>query len=155
MVRCRTAASIVAAALASRIAPALLALAVVAGCGGDSPSTESVVRAWSEAVNSDDNERAASLFAPGARVVQSGRVLRLRTQEEAIAWNAALPCAGRIVSISSKGATARATFLLSNRERSRCDGPGERATAIFRVREGKIVLWHQTSPPRERPSTTV
>lgn len=127
-------------------AVALVAAALVAGCGSGSPSAESVVRAWSEALNQDDNETAAALFARGAEIVQSGRVLTLRTHDEAVAWNAALPCSGRILSIRSRGQTATATFLLGDRPHSRCDGPGERATAIFKVVRGKIVLWHQTGP---------
>jgi hypothetical protein len=71
--------------------------------------------------------------------------LRLHTQAEAVAWNAALPCSGRIVSIKTSGDTTRATFILGDREKSKCDGPGQRATAIVRVHKGKIVLWHQTS----------
>lgn len=118
-------------------------VAALAGCGGGSPSPESVVRAWSNALNAGDNERAASLFAPGAEIVQSGRVLRLWTHADAVAWNAALPCSGRIVSISTEGDTATATFVLGDRLTSACDGPGQRATAVFRVRDGKIVLWHQ------------
>jgi len=121
-------------------------IVLVAGCGSGSPSAESVVRAWSEALNQDDNNTAGNLFAPGAEIVQDGHVLTLRTHEQAVAWNAALPCSGRIVSIRSHGETARATFLLGDRRHSRCDGPGERATAIFRVVAGKIVLWHQTGP---------
>src|SRR4029453_10846696 len=103
------------------------------------PSAESVVRAWSQALNSDDNKAAADLFAPGAEIVQAGRVVTLRTHADAVAWNSQLPCSGRIVSITSKGQTATATFELGDREHSRCDGPGERATAIFRVVKGKIV----------------
>jgi limonene-1,2-epoxide hydrolase len=119
--------------------------AVATGCGSSSPSAESVVRAWSQALNSDDNKAAADLFAPGAEIVQAGRVVTLRTHADAVAWNSHLPCSGRIVSIKSKGQTATATFELGDREHSQCDGPGERATAIFRVVKGKIVLWHQTS----------
>jgi limonene-1,2-epoxide hydrolase len=119
--------------------------ALATGCGSSSPSAESVVRAWSQALNSDDNKAAADLFAPGAEIVQAGRVVTLRTHADAVAWNSQLPCSGRIVSITSKGQTATATFELGDREHSRCDGPGERATAIFRVVKGKIVLWHQTS----------
>ena len=121
-------------------------IALLGGCGSGSPSAESVVRAWSEALNHDDNDTAGNLFARGAEIVQNGHVLTLRTHEQAIAWNAALPCSGRILSIRSHGQTATATFLLGNRSHSRCDGPGERATAIFRVVQGKIVLWHQTGP---------
>jgi hypothetical protein len=43
-----------------------------------------------------------------------------------------------------------ATFLLGNRLRSRCDGPGTRALALVRVRDGKIVLWHQLESPIEQ-----
>jgi limonene-1,2-epoxide hydrolase len=121
-------------------------VALLAGCGSGSPSAESVVRAWSEALNHDDNETAGELFARGAEIVQDGHVLTLRTPEQAVAWNAALPCSGRILSIRSHGETATATFLLGDRRHSRCDGPGERATAIFKVVRGKIVLWHQTGP---------
>lgn len=121
-------------------------IALLAGCGSGSPSAESVVRAWSEALNQDDNDTAGTLFARGAEIVQDGHVLTLRTHDQAVAWNAALPCSGRILSIRSHGQTATATFLLGNRRHSRCDGPGERATAIFKVVRGKIVLWHQTGP---------
>lgn len=105
-----------------------------------------MVRAWSEALNHDDNNTAATLFASGAEVVQGQQVLTLRSHEDAVAWNAALPCSGRIVSIRSRGQTATATFELGDRPHSRCDGPGQQATAIFKVVQGKIVLWHQTAP---------
>ena len=131
---------------------AIVLTALLAGCGSSEPSAESVVRAWSQALNSDDNETAARLFAPGAEVVQGDTAIRLQTRADAIAWNAALPCSGRILSIRSRGNTATATFLLGDRRHSRCDGPGERATAIFRVRRGKIVLWHQTGNPAQPPT---
>jgi limonene-1,2-epoxide hydrolase len=126
-------------------------VAVVAGCGSGSPSAESVVRAWSEALNEGDNDTAASLFAKGAEVIQGDTVLTLRTQHDALAWNTALPCAGRILSIHSRGQMTTATFLLGDRPHSRCDGPGKRATAIFRVVRGKIVLWHQTGTAAAPP----
>ena len=127
-----------------RLALPLLVAAVASGCGSSQPSAESVLRAWSQELNSGDNEAAAKLFARGARVVQGDYVGRLETYEQALAWNAALPCSGRIVSLTSGRDTARATFVLGDRKTSKCDGPGERATALIRVRKGKIVLWHQT-----------
>jgi limonene-1,2-epoxide hydrolase len=127
-----------------RLAFALGLAAVVAGCSSNGPSPESVVRAWSQELNSGDNDAAARLFAPGAEVVQGGNAIHLDTHAEAVAWNAALPCSGRILSIKTHGNVARATFLLGDRKMSKCDGPGQRATAIFRVKKGKIVLWHQT-----------
>ena len=118
---------------------------VLAGCGSTPPSPESVVRAWSQELNDGDNQGAAKLFAPGAKIVQAGTTIRLDTQAQAVAWNAALPCSGTIVSIKTKGDTTTATFVLGDRRERKCDGPGDRATAIVRVHEGKIVLWHQTS----------
>jgi limonene-1,2-epoxide hydrolase len=115
------------------------------------------VRAWSQALNADDNKGAADLFALGAEVVQGSTVMHLQTHAEAEAWNSSLPCSGKIVSIKSHGQTARATFRLGDRQHSRCDGPGELATAIFKVEKGKIVLWHQagssTAPPPPTSST--
>jgi limonene-1,2-epoxide hydrolase len=134
-----------------RLALALLPVAVLTGCGSSAPSPESVVRAWSQELNSGDNEAAAKLFAHGARVVQAGTTIRLETEADAVAWNAALPCSGRLVSIETRGDTTRATFVLGDRQKSKCDGPGQRATAIVRVDKGKIVLWHQTEAT---PTTT-
>jgi len=128
-----------------QLALALLFAAGLAGCGSTPPSPESVVRAWSQELNTGDNQGAAKLFAPGAEIVQAGTTRRLNTQAEAVAWNAALPCSGQIVSIKTSGDITRATFILGDRQKSKCDGPVERATAIVRVRQGKIVLWHQTS----------
>ena len=103
------------------------------------------MRAWSKALNAGDNEAAARLFARGAEVVQAGEVVTLTTHADAVAFNAALPCSGQIISLTTHGDTATATFRLGDRRLRRCDGPGQHATAVFRVRRGKIVLWHQTS----------
>ena len=135
-----------------RITLGLLVALVVSGCGSGQPSAESVLRAWSQELNSGDNEAAARLFARGARVVQPGYVMRLNTYEQALAWNAGLPCSGRIVAVTSKGNTARATFVLGDRQESKCDGPGRRASALIRVRKGKIVLWHQTTGAATAPT---
>lgn len=137
------------------IPPVVLVLVLaLTACGGGDPSPESVARAWSQAVNSGDNAGAARLFADDARVVQGTDVRRLRTFAQAEAWNALLPCSGRIITVRSSGDTARVTFVLGDRPRSKCDAPGERAHALFRVREGKIVLWHQLDgalAPEEEP----
>ena len=128
-----------------RLTLALLFGLVLAGCSSKPPSPESVVRAWSQELNQGDNQAAAKLFAPGAEVIQAGMTFRLNTRAQAVAWNQALPCSGEIISIKTKGDLTTATFVLGDRPKSKCDGPGQRATAIFRVRKGKIVLWHQTS----------
>jgi limonene-1,2-epoxide hydrolase len=131
-------------------------VALAAGCAGGSTSPSSVVRAWSKALNADDNEKAADLFARDAEVVQGSVVTRLRTHAGAVAWNAGLPCSGKIVSLSTKGESVTATFLLGDRRTSSCDGPGRRATAVVRVHRGKIVLWHQVpQPPPPPPAPSI
>ncbi|TML18315.1 MAG: nuclear transport factor 2 family protein [Actinobacteria bacterium] len=134
--------------------PSLLLLAMALGaCGSNAqaPSPSSVVRAWSNALNAGDNQRAADLFARDAQVVQGNLVTRLHTHSDAVAFNRALPCSGRIVELRSRGRDIEATFVLGNRPASQCDGPGERAAALFRIRGGKIVLWHQISVPPTEP----
>ena len=129
--------------MALRLALGLALLTLLAACGGDPPSPESVVRAWSTALNEEDNEGAAALFAPGAKVIQGGRTITLDSEAEAVAFNSGLPCSGQISAIESDGDVVRATFRLAHRETSPCDGPGAEVATIFRVRDGKIVLWHQ------------
>jgi limonene-1,2-epoxide hydrolase len=141
--------------LAFRLVLGVVLAAALAGCGSSAPSPESVARAWSNALNADDNETAAKLFAPNAEVVQAGSAFKLATHKQAVAWNAALPCSGRIVAVKSRGATVTVTFLLGDRKTTKCEGPGQRATAIFRVVHGKIVLWHQAPTPSVPSGPTV
>lgn len=136
-----------------RIATICLAAVVLFGaCGGSDRPAADVVRSWSEALNADQNDAAADLFAPGAIVVQGGAELRLADHGDALAWNEALPCNGRIVELSENEDVVRATFLLRDSQTSPCDGPGQSATAVFTVREGKITRWEQLSAA---PGSTV
>jgi hypothetical protein len=128
-----------------------LALSLVA-CGGneDEPAgAEEVVRAWSRALNTGNNGAAADLFALGALIEQPPLVFRVRTREDALVWNRGLPCSGKIVALTVRDDVVEATFLLGDRGTSPCDAPGGRATAMFRVDAGKIVLF------RQLPSDTV
>jgi limonene-1,2-epoxide hydrolase len=131
----------------------LLLMIALSACGSktEAQSPSSVVRAWSNALNAGDNQRAADLFARDAQVVQGNLVRRLHTHSEAVAFNRALPCSGHIVELRSRGHEIEATFVLGNRPASQCDGPGERAAALFRIRSGKIVLWHQIPLPPAEP----
>jgi hypothetical protein len=119
-------------------------LVMGSGCGAREPSPRDVVRAWSAALRADDNERAASLFAPDAAIVQGGRLTYLHTHADAVAWNARLPCSGTIVSLKENGSAATATFRLGDRKGRLCRDPaGAEAIALFVVEHGKIILWDQ------------
>jgi limonene-1,2-epoxide hydrolase len=133
-------------------AAALAVAAVGAQAAAAVTSPASVVRAWSKALNANENARAARLFAPGAHVVQSGFDVPLRSRALAVAFNASLPCAGRILSIRVRGNRATATFLLGERPKHHCDGPGQKAAAVFTVRNGKIVRWEQVPVPQDQPT---
>ena len=117
------------------------------------PPPAAVVRRWSAALNANDNVSAALLFAPNARVLQGPLDVRLTTPQLAVAFNASLPCAGRIVRITTKGDRATATFVLGHRPKHVCRAkPGERAAALFVVRDGKIVLWEEVPVPTGLPA---
>ena len=138
---------------------ALVALLVVATAGSgaataarSSASPETVARAWSKALNANDNVAAARLFALNAHVIQPGIDGKLATRAIAIAFNASLPCAGRVVAVTVYGNRAVATFVLGERPKHHCDAPGMRAAALFVVRDGKITLWQQVAVPKQPTS---
>jgi len=133
----------------------LVALAL-AGCGGhEAASAEQVTRAWSDALNRDDNEAAARLFADGALIVQNGSET-LSSHADAVRWNAGLPCGGQITRLEAHGKDeVVAQFELTERPQHSCDAPGGVAAAVFQVRDGKIVLWHQTEVGADAPSQTI
>ena len=114
------------------------------------------MRAWSAALDANDNEHAARLFADDAQIVQNGEQI-LQTHADAVRWNAGLPCGGRISHLELHGDDeVLAIFELRNRPQHRCDGLGSQAAAIFRVEHGRIVLWHQTVvPERFAPGQTI
>ena len=119
----------------------------LSSCGGTEPGPEAIVESWSHAVNAGDNEAAAALFADGAVVIQDGRRSTLAGADEAVAFNASLPCGGRIVEQLRAGDEVTATFTLTPRPEQTCDGSGEPAVALFRITDGKITLWHQLPSP--------
>jgi len=134
-----------------RVLAILLGVLAMTGCGGKkTASAPEVVRAWSAALDRNDNEQAANLFADGAKIIQNGEVI-LATHADAVRWNAALPCGGRITRLEVRGKDeVLAVFALDERPGHTCDGPGAQAATIFQVEDGRIVLWHQTPVPEQQ-----
>ena len=113
----------------------------------------SVVKAWSAALNAGDNEAAAALFAPDARVIQGAGAIPLIDQDAARRFNEALPCSGRVLDLTVDGDVVTAVFELGNRDTSLCDAPpGTIAAAEFVIRSGKIAAWQVVPVPPEDPS---
>jgi hypothetical protein len=102
------------------------------------------VRAWSDALNHGLNGDAGALFAPGAIAVSgTGEETVLQTNDDATAFNASLPCQGRIIALSTDANRVTATFLLDQRGTFSCPAPSTVDTAVFTVEDGKIVRWER------------
>jgi limonene-1,2-epoxide hydrolase len=126
----------------------LLGALALTACGDKKTASASeVVRAWSAALDRDDNEQAARLFADGAQIIQNGEAT-LATHADALRWNAALPCGARISHLEAGSKNqVLAVFQLEERPHHRCDANGSQAATLFEVEHGRIVLWHQTAVP--------
>ena len=121
-----------------------LLLALTACGGGSGQGAADVVRSWSAALDGYDNLRAASFFAPNIAIVQGDQLEHLTTHGQAVAWNAGLPCAGKIASLKQIGSAVEVTFqLVSGRHRQCQDPGGAEAIAVLVVEHGKIILWDQ------------
>ncbi len=132
-----------------RPAAIVIVLLSLTACGGHSTaSPANVVRAWSAALDRNDNEAAGRLFADAAQVIQNSTLTTLPTHADAVQWNSLLPCGGQITSLQLRGTDqVVAVFKLEERPEHRCDAPGSQAAALFEVHDGKIVVWHQTDVP--------
>jgi hypothetical protein len=144
-----------------------LAVLLVAGCGGSShhasssgparpsprPGDEKVIRAWNQAVNSGDYERAGAYFAPGAIVTQD-YVLQLPNQKIAAEWNSGFPCRADITFIRAERATTLAGFHLREGPRGGCKKGGS-AQVRFTIRRGLILRWQQILRPPSKQQTPV
>ena len=140
-----------------RQALALGVVLVVAAAGSGAASATravagpaQIVRAWSAALNANRNEAAAALFAPNAEIIEGTMDVRLTSHELAVAFNASLPCAGKIVALEVRRDAALATFVLGHRPGHTCDGPGDKAAALFIVRGGKIIAWQRVAVPKPK-----
>jgi len=129
-----------------RVLAVLLLFLALVGSAGSTLTPAAVVRAWSSALNRNDNEAAANLFARNAVVSQPGYVYVLKTHKQAVDWNSGFPCAGHIASLHVSGASVRADLVLGQRPKHKCGGPGEPAAVLFKVRDGKIVRWQEVAP---------
>ena len=138
------------------LAAILLALM---GCRSDEPKTVEpepagirsyegrVIRGWLLSLERQDYAQAAYYFARGA-LIDQGHPYRLRTESEAAAFNASLPCRADLVRLRNQGqGHVLATFSLR-------EGPGGECTGTVKVRytivKGKFTEWRQRPNQQER-----
>jgi hypothetical protein len=124
--------------------------------GSAPPGAGKVVRAWASAVRKSDFERAADLFAKGARVQNGGPVEELKTRDFALVWNAALPCGAQVTKLGGANGFTIAEFKLTDRVGSTCgSGRGNAARVAFRVLDGKITEWYRLPSPQQPQGQSV
>ncbi len=108
---------------------------------------ERVVRAWLEAMNAGDNERAASFFARGATVTEGRRVSVLNTRGDAIAFNESISCGRQVRDLVGTRDAVAMSATLKKRPGAACANAGTRVNPSARVRNGKIFLLDLGGPP--------
>ena len=112
-------------------------------------SPEAVARAWSKALNANDNARSRQALRPQrARRPAQRRRLPLEPRDRDRVQRFAPLRAGASSRSTSTGNRAVATFVLGERPKHHCDAPGVKAAALFVVRNGKITLWQQVAVPK-------
>ena len=138
-----------------RLCIAVVVLAL-AGCSADSPDPPAkpdplhtyngrVIRGWLLSLEREDYGQAAYYFARNA-VIDQGHPYRLKTQSDAEAFNAALPCRADLIRMVGGGHAHHvlATFRLRR-------GPGGKCSGLTRVRytirNGKFTEWRQLPEP--------
>lgn len=138
-----------------RLCIAVVVLAL-AGCSSDSPDPPAkpdplhtyngrVIRGWLLSLEREDYGQAAYYFAPNA-LIDQGHPYRLKTQSDAEAFNAALPCRADLIRMVGGG---RAHHVLATFRLRR--GPGGKCRGLTRVRytirNGKFTEWRQLPEP--------
>ncbi len=145
-------------ALVRRSRPAILALALLAGCGGSDraqPSARSdadVIRAWTDAVREGDYAAANALFALPVTISNVGPKVTITKRSGVNAFNRSLPCGAVLLDTQeASGGYVRATFrLVDGADSTGCEGE---ADVSFRIEDAHITEWLRegTAPP---PDTT-
>lgn len=154
------------------IAAALCTCVALAGCGGDGdgdgdrteipggadPQEAEVIEDWANALREGDIDAAADYFKVPS-VAQNGTPpLQLRTREDVIDFNEALPCGAELVSAETRDSFTLATFELTERPGAgECgSGVGNTAKTAFVIEDGLITEWVRAvdgslPPPAEGP----
>jgi hypothetical protein len=136
------------------IALVVVIATALAGCGGGGggppKEPEDVIEAWSAAMRAGDGRKAADYFTVPAIVQNGGPPLTLSTRPEIVFFNVTLPCGGRVVRTSQRGAYTDVIFVLTDRPGGSCgSGTGHEVATAFLVRDGKIAEWRRLpDPPR-------
>jgi hypothetical protein len=137
------------------------------GGGGDEAATEvpgdadpaeaEVIRDWSDALRDGDVQAAADYFEVPS-FAQNPVPVQLRSHEDVVAFNEALPCGAELTEAEEAGQYTIATFELTERPGpGKCgQGTGAIAKTAFRIDDGLIIEWRRVAdeplpPPSDEP----
>jgi hypothetical protein len=146
----------------------LLAALLLAACGGDDPPDETateipgdadpgdvqVIDEWAKTLATGDIEGAAAFFATPS-VAENGILYEIRDEDDALRFNASLPCGAELIGAETQGEFTTATFRLKERPGPGVcgDGVGGTAQTAFVIEGSKIVEWRRVGlPGSEEPS---
>ena len=124
--------------------------------GDADPADVRVIDEWAKTLASGDVEGAAELFAIPS-VAENGILIEIEDENDALRFNASLPCGAELIGAESQGEFTTATFRLIERPGAGpCgDGTGETAQTSFVIEGSKIVEWRRVGLPGEEPSGQV
>jgi hypothetical protein len=115
-----------------------------------------VIDGWAKTLASGDIEGAAEFFALPS-VAENGVLVEIEDEDDALRFNASLPCGAELISAESQGELTTATFRLIERPGAGAcgDGTGNTAQTSFVIEDSKIVEWRRVGLPGEEPSGQV
>jgi hypothetical protein len=126
--------------------------------GNADPAEAQVIADWADTLRRGDVEGAAEFFAIPSVAENGGIVLEIESPEQAVLFNASLPCGARLVRAQAEGEFVTATFRLTERPGpGTCgSGTGAEAKTAFVIEDGEIVEWRRVAAGGEQaPSRTV
>ena len=116
------------------------------------PARAKVIQAWSAAMRAGDIAAANALWASPAKVQNGTPVLTLETRAAIGIFNGSLPCGSVVTSTGgAPGGFTIATFRLTDRRGSKCDGAGNTARTAILVRDDRIVEWYRLPDDPDAP----
>ena len=136
-----------------RLAAITLAVLALTACGGHKTTSPGRGRARLERRARPERQRGRGTAVRRRRTRDPGRCSDARDPLRRRALECGLPCGGTITLLEPRSnGEVLAVFTLTDRPQHLCDGPGDQAAALFQVKNGKIVLWHEVDVPTFPPA---
>jgi hypothetical protein len=111
----------------------------------DARRVRGLLRAWTRAVQDNDDATAARFFDPPV-LVDAGSVFTLENRSQVVDFNSSLQCALRLHRVEPDGRFLVGTFTLAKRTKHACPSAGRTQKLALAVQDGKIVEWRLMDP---------